>query len=101
MSEFHTVKINGKTIDLSAENKEYRGTANESFLRYILPYAQDPLEIELIFDKDYKFPITVLEYSFDLMEHPLFSLEPREAFMMPKPFVVTDAVITRQIFKIE
>jgi len=99
--EFYTIRVNGKELNYSKDNKAYRGTANESFLRYTLPYAQDHLEIELIFDKDYKFPITVLEYSFDLMEHPLFSLEPREAFMMPKPFVVTDAVITRQIFEVE
>lgn len=101
MSEFHTVKINGKTIDLSAENKEYRGTANESFLRYILPYAQDPLNIELVFDKDHNYSFNVLEYSFDLMDNPLFSMEPRERYMMPKPFIVTDAVITRRILKID
>ncbi len=38
----------------------------------------------------------VMESSFDLMVNPLFSMTPRESWMMPTPFVLNDAVIITQ-----
>ena len=41
---------------------------------------------------------TALEFSYDLMENEKFSISKRPKDMMPKPFVVTDAVAIKQSF---
>jgi hypothetical protein len=38
----------------------------------------------------------VLEYSYDLLNHPQFTINKRADYMMPKPFIVTDAVIVKK-----
>ena len=40
--------------------------------------------------------ISIIESSFDLLENPLFNIQPRTDAMMPMPFVLNDAVITVQ-----
>jgi predicted GTPase len=40
-----------------------------------------------------------MESSFDLMVNPLFSMEKRANWMMPTPFVLTDAVIIKKKIK--
>jgi hypothetical protein len=41
----------------------------------------------------------LMESSFDLMQNPLFSISKRASWMMPTPFVLTDAVIIKQRIK--
>jgi hypothetical protein len=45
------------------------------------------------------FDMELMESSFDLMQNPLFSISKRTAWMMPTPFVLTDAVIIKQRIK--
>ena len=42
----------------------------------------------------------LLESSFDLLHNPLFSIVKREPWMMPSPFVLTDAVVLKQTLKL-
>jgi hypothetical protein len=40
-----------------------------------------------------------LESSFDLLSNPQLKIKPRAAWMMPMPFVLTDAVVLHQKIK--
>jgi hypothetical protein len=44
---------------------------------------------------------TVLEYSYDLLNHPQFTINKRADYMMPKPFIVTDAIIVKKELNME
>ena len=41
---------------------------------------------------------TIVEYSYDLLEHPQFTINKRPSHMMPKPFVSTDAIVVKRSF---
>jgi hypothetical protein len=41
----------------------------------------------------------LLESSFDLMTNPDFNMKKRAAWMMPTPFVLTDAIVLKQHIK--
>jgi len=41
----------------------------------------------------------LIESSFDLMSNPLFTMTQRASWMMPKPFVLTDAIVIQQKIK--
>jgi hypothetical protein len=45
------------------------------------------------------FDMELMESSFDLMQNPLFSISKRASWMMPTPFVLTDAVVIKQKIK--
>ncbi|RAV30423.1 M28 family peptidase [Sinomicrobium soli] len=53
-------------------------------------------EIQLRLPPGEKPQLTLYESSFDLLEHPLFSVAPRPEGHIPKPFVLNDAVILRK-----
>ena len=48
-----------------------------------------------------EFLFTVLEYSYDLLNHPQFTINKRADYMMPKPFIVTDAIIVKKELNME
>lgn len=58
-------------------------------------YVVDTTALELKFKipSKSKLELDIKESSFDLLEHPLFSITKRKKEMMPKPFVLNDAVI--------
>ncbi len=41
---------------------------------------------------DVPLSFSAIEYSYDLLTHPEFTINKRPNYMMPKPFVVTDAI---------
>jgi hypothetical protein len=42
-----------------------------------------------------------MEYSYDLLDHTQFKINNRAENMMPKPFVVTDAIIVKKKITID
>ncbi len=58
----------------------------------------DPLILDFTINKDAVLDMSMMESSFDLMTNPLFGMRKRNTWMMPKPFILTDAVV--QIKKI-
>ena len=62
---------------------------------------QDSLVVSYKIAKNQKVSFTVLEYSFDLLNHPQFTMDKRENYMMAKPFVVTDAIVVKKEINIE
>jgi uncharacterized protein YajQ (UPF0234 family) len=51
------------------------------------------IDIRTVFDME------LMESSFDLIQNPLFSITKRASWMMPTPFVLTDAVVIKQRIK--
>ena len=58
----------------------------------------DPLILDFTVNKETVLDMSMMESSFDLMTNPLFGMRKRNTWMMPKPFILTDAVV--QIKKI-
>ncbi len=71
--------------------------SNNVLFRYYVS-DQDSLNISYTITADQKVRFNVLEYSYDLMEHPNFTIDKRPDNAMPKPFVNTDAIVlTKEI----
>ncbi|MEM6719286.1 MAG: M28 family peptidase [Bacteroidota bacterium] len=59
----------------------------------------DPLEISFTVQPNVKPELILYESSFDLMENPLFSIPPRAKDMIPRPFVLNDAVMVKKTIR--
>ena len=69
---------------------------NKTLLQYYLIDNKEILEIELSISKNDPLDLTIYEASYDLLTNPNFSITPRKEIMMPKPFVVNDAIIVKK-----
>lgn len=72
---------------------------NKKLLTY---YVVDSTSLVLKFriPSNAKLDLRIKESSFDLLEHPLFSISKRKNWMIPTPFVLNDAVIVEhRIFR--
>lgn len=99
-NSFSHLKFNGKELDMNQMKSDFRGKRNVALINYFVA-DNDPLEVEITLEKNSSLEFKLMEYSFDLMTHPLFNIRARESFMMPKPFVLTDAVVTRRTVSFE
>jgi hypothetical protein len=79
---------------------DFKNRRSNRLLRYYVA-DNDSLEIKYSTIKMTMPSFTVMEFSFDLMTHPQFSVNTRPAHMMPMPFVNTDAVVTKRTFDLE
>ncbi|NHM07826.1 M20/M25/M40 family metallo-hydrolase [Flavobacterium sp. CYK-4] len=59
----------------------------------------EPLELEFSIASQAVLEMNLIESSFDLMQNPVFEMTQRASWMMPKPFVLTDAVCLQQKIK--
>ena len=78
----------------------YRGTENLALVHYFIS-NQDSLEVKLISDRRLPLNFRILEYGFDLMDHPEFDISERPDNTMPKPFVLTDAIVIKHTLSID
>jgi hypothetical protein len=95
-SEITNLKANGvKSIDLESK---ISGKVSNKMLSY---YVVDdiPLELQFSISSSEKLDMNLVESSFDLMTNPQFSMAKRRNWMIPTPFVLTDAVIIKQKIK--
>src|SRR5690554_494665 len=97
---FHSLAFNGKEASVESSDKMYRGTKNAALVRYYVS-NNDSLKVKLTAEKDSPISFRVMEYSFDLMTNPLFNIEKRPDYMMPKPFVITEAIAVKRTFSID
>jgi len=91
--EIQNFKANGMTL-LGQKTSKYE-RKGKSILSY---YVVDQLPLEIQFNVPVKsvLDLNLIESSFDLLSNPLFSIAKRADWMMPTPFVLTDAVLIRQ-----
>ena len=92
----NNLKANGvKSLDIKSNiiNKK----TNKVLSYYVVNNV--PLEIEFSINKNQKLDLNLVESSFDLLSNPDFKITKRENWMMPTPFVLTDAIIIQQKVK--
>ncbi|WP_299220908.1 M28 family peptidase [uncultured Aquimarina sp.] len=61
----------------------------------------EPLELRMQFHKDSVPEIVVYESSYDLLENDLLSVSKRSETMIPKPFVLNDAITIKKTLRFE
>ncbi len=92
MNIYH-LKANGaKSLD--QETDLYKRTSCRVLSYYVVD--NEPLLLDFCIPKNTALDMDLLESSFDLMYNPVFKMSPRENWMMPTPFVLTDAVVIKQ-----
>lgn len=93
---FDMIEFNGQKMDKSLEST-YRGTKNSSLINY---YVSDNANLHVYLKTTSSEPIEfeILEYSFDLLENPFFNIPERTKETMPKPFVITDAIVVKHSY---
>lgn len=96
---FQSLSFNGKNVLKDSSGYVFSNRKEEKLLRYYVA-DNDSLEVSYSIEKDILVSFTVLEYSFDLMENSQFTINKRPKHTMPKPFVVTDAIVIKSIIDI-
>lgn len=93
---FFNFKANGVTT-LGQQGSELERNGKKLLSYYVVD--NEPLVLEFTINKATVLDMDVMESSFDLMHNQLFSMKPREDWMMPTPFVLNDAVVITQKLK--
>ncbi|MGB1450593.1 MAG: peptidase M28, partial [Marinirhabdus sp.] len=96
---FSSLSFNGQVVPNDSTGKPFGGRKDTNLLRYILNRG-DSLQVSFLTKIKDDIQFKVLEYSFDLTTHPQFNIKPRPKATMPKPFVVTDAIIVEKSFNL-
>ncbi len=98
---FKTISFNGKSLEtakvIDSSTLKIKGG---ELVRYYMS-DKDSLEVSYTISKEQPVTFTVMEYSYDLLSHPKFSINKRAENMMPKPFVVTDAIVVKKTIDID
>lgn len=86
-------KANGMSL-LGQKTAKYERKGKKLLTYYVVD--QIPLEIEFNVPVTSVLDLNLLESSFDLLSNPLFSISKRANWMMPTPYVLTDAVVIKE-----
>ena len=93
---FKSLSFNGQNLPLdNNEQDASQKIKSKELVRYYVS-DNDSLEVSYTIAKEQSPTFTVMEYSCDLLTHPQFSINKRAENMMPKPFVVTDAIVVKK-----
>lgn len=94
--DFQNFKANGVSqLDATSDRMNRNG---KKILSYYVVNNR-ALELEFTLNSATAFDMSLLESSFDLLQNPMFNIQPREDWMMPTPFVLTDAVCIKKTIK--
>ena len=98
---FKDFNING--VNVYKKNKDANAFENRWRNRLFSFYVSDNDSLNLTFSvpKEQKTKFTLYEASFDLLENSLFTVPERQENMMPKPFVLNDAVVVKKTIVVE
>ncbi len=93
---FHNFVLNG--IPVPKEEDESHVLQNRRSNAILSYYVSDgdSLQVSYSIARDADIPIMLQEISMDLLENEQFSIPPRAKNSMPKPFIMTDAVILQK-----
>ncbi len=100
-ANFKSLSFNGQSFPL---NNSLKNTTQKIKSKELVRYYvsdKDSLVVSYKVSKNQKVSFTVLEYSYDLLNHPEFTINKRADYMMPKPFIVTDAIIVKKELNME
>lgn len=90
---FHNLKANGATY-LGQKGSKYERHGRKILSYYVVD--NEPLVLQFSVAAKTILDLELMESSFDLMTNPLFKMDKRASWMMPMPFVLTDAVVIKQ-----
>ncbi|MBT8262205.1 MAG: M20/M25/M40 family metallo-hydrolase [Bacteroidia bacterium] len=96
---YSSLKFNGVEAVRDDAGTIHANVLNKRLMRYFMA-EDDSLNITYSTPDRESYEFTILEFSFDLMDHPQFTINKRPAHMMPKPFVITDAIAVKRSFNI-
>ena len=95
-TKINNLKANGvQSIDLKSNIISKNTTKILSY--YVVNTI--PLSLEFSISSSDKLDMNLVESSFDLMTNPLFSIAKRRDWMIPTPFVLTDAIVIKEKIK--
>ena len=98
---FKSLSFNGQFFPLNNNlTNAAQKIKSKELVRYYVS-DKDSLVVSYEVSKNQKVSFTVLEYSYDLLNHPQFTINKRADYMMPKPFIVTDAIIVKKELNLE
>lgn len=92
-TRFKSLKANG--LDIFKNEKALDGRRKKRLFTYYVT-DNEPLEITLILDKNDKSAFEIYEASYDLLDNELLNVPKRKDYMIPKPFVLNDAVVIKK-----
>ena len=98
-TDFESFKVNGLEADSVALGNNKFHIYTRRWHNRILTYhvsGRDTLQLEFSLKKDIKPQFTLYESSYDLLENEAFNVKPRPETMIPRPFVLNDAVIFKK-----
>jgi hypothetical protein len=90
---FYNFKANGATA-LDQKGNLYKRNGKKLVSYYVV--NNEPLELEFSIPINTVFEMDLMESSFDLVSNPKFRIAKRLPWMMPKPFVLNDAVVIQK-----
>ena len=100
-ANFKSLSFNGQFFPLNNNlTNAAQKIKSKELVRYYVS-DKDSLVVSYEVSKNQKVSFTVLEYSYDLLNHPQFTINKRADYMMPKPFIVTDAIIVKKELNME
>jgi len=90
-----SIRTNGQDYTLKNNAEGFTDWSNQQILSY---YVVDkaPLEIEMVVPKGQRVNLTLLEASYDLFDNEWFTVPLRPEGMIPKPFVLNDAIVIKK-----
>jgi len=97
---FKGLRFNGKVAGVDSLGNAFGNRSHNRLLSYYITDT-DSLEVSYLTQGSKPVEFTCLEYSFDLLDHSQFSIPARQETMMPKPFVITDAIVVKKTFVID
>lgn len=95
---FYELRLNGAAYDkplTDSDKMHHLSNKNTKICSYYLANGVDQLHLQMVVPKGQKTDLELYDITFDLLENPAFKIEPRKNFMMPKPFVINDAVVLK------
>jgi len=94
----NTLKINQLEIEQEGKFKFNDRISNKLLTYYVVDNT--PLELQISIPKNQKTEFIIYEASYDLLDNKLLDVPARYTSMIPKPFVLNDAVLVKKKVKI-
>ncbi len=96
---FHEFKINGMDVKKNEENKVFSKRKGKRLFNYYVS-KNEPLEVQITVPKDQDTEFLLYEASYDLLDNGMLNVPDRYTNMIPKPFVLNDAVVVKKVVKV-
>ncbi len=100
-NEFLTFNINGLEIEKKKGDHSVFNERSKNRLFSFMVTEHKMIELDFTVPASQKTTFKVFEVSFDLVGHNLFNIPERPKTMIPKPFVLNDAIIIKKTINFE